>query len=191
MAALLRNYGLSVWWDYGLEAGEEYEPQIRECINAAQVVVVLWCAESVNSTWVIREATIAGSRLLPVRLQNVVPPKPFDIIQSFDLRLWNGAISNPRFQDLVEILSSRLDRRRKIAIDTLEVLEGLPPIEALPIEPLSETGGPEFDILFSTALPLLKRFKPLYEKMKWDQHQPQPSADWFVTRPQLTLTLRN
>jgi hypothetical protein len=66
-----------------------------------------------------------GERLLPVRLQNVTPPEPFDKRQSFDLTNWEGAISAPRFQKFVEVLSNALGRDTIIESDTFEDLESL------------------------------------------------------------------
>jgi len=165
LATLLRNYELKVWWDYGLEAGIEFEPQILQRLQEAKVVVVLWCAESIRSEWVYREAIQAGERLLPVRLQNVTPPEPFEKRQSLDLTHWDGSISAPRFQKFVQVLSKALGRDTMIETDTMEDLESLATIDALPYEPLSETGGPEFEAWIAQARPVLAKFNPLYAEL--------------------------
>jgi hypothetical protein len=166
LGTLLRNYELKVWWDYGLEAGIEFEPQILQRLQEAKVVVVLWCAESIVSEWVYREAIQAGERLLPVRLQNVTPPEPFAKRQCLDLTHWDGSISASRFQKFVEVLSKALGRDTMIETDTFEDLESLAPINPLPYEPLSETGGPEFEAWIAQARPILAKFKPLYAEVR-------------------------
>jgi len=52
LALLLRAHEVSVWWDYGLEAGESYRAQITEELSVARIVAPLWCAESITSKWV-------------------------------------------------------------------------------------------------------------------------------------------
>lgn len=182
ISTLLRNYGLEVWWDFGLEAGEEFHPQIRQTLRDARVVVVLWCSESVASEWVQSEANDAGDRLLPVRLQNVVPPGRYADLQSFDLTHWDGSISAPRFQDFVSRLSTRLGQKPAIDADTLEDLASLESLTPLPYEPLSETGGPEFATWIAVSRPILERFKLLYAEMEWKQDGEQRSPTWFVSR---------
>ena len=182
IATLLRNYELKVWWDYGLEAGFEFESQISQKLREAKVVVVLWCAESVHSKWVIREATQAGERLLMVRLQDVTPPPPFDKLQSMDLTHWDGSISAPRFQQLMTALRRVLGRDTDIATDTLEELANLAPLNPLPYKPLSETGDPEVEDWIQTTRPILLKFKPLYKEIGWKQYAPQMPVETFTRR---------
>jgi len=181
MSTLLRNYELDVWWDYGLEAGSEFEPQIMQKLHDAKVIIVLWCRESVASEWVLTEAREAGDRLLPVRLQDVTPPQPFGRQQSIDLTCWDGSITKPLFQKFVEVLLANLDRENTIKTDSLEELGSLARIEPLPREPLSETGGPEFESWMMKARPILESFQPLYKDLKWQQHEEQKTAGWFVS----------
>lgn len=47
--------GYAVWWDHALEAWGEYEPQIREALDAASAVVVIWSAGAANSRFVKAE----------------------------------------------------------------------------------------------------------------------------------------
>jgi hypothetical protein len=182
IATLLRNYEIKVWWDYGLEAGAEYEPQIFQKLKEAKVVLVLWCAESVRSQWVIREATQAGERLVMVRLQDVTPPSPFDTMQTVDLTNWEGLISAPRFQQLMASLRQVLQRNTDIATDTLEELESLKSLTPLPYKALSETGGPEIEDWIQEAHPVLIKFRLLYEEFEWKQFESQLSVKIFIQR---------
>lgn len=182
IATLLRNYELKVWWDYGLESGVEYEPQISEKLREAKVVLVLWCAESVHSQWVMREAAQAGERLAMVRLQNVTPPSPFDQLQSMDLTNWDGSVSSPRFQQVMVALRHRLQRSTEIATDTLEELESLKRLEPIPFEPFSETGDPEIEDWVQQARSVLLKFKPFYKELAWKQETPQMPVKAFIER---------
>src|SRR5262245_5540494 len=58
LATLLQVHGFTVWWDYGLEAGKQFEQQILNEITAAGVVIPLWSEQSVSSYWVRREAEL-------------------------------------------------------------------------------------------------------------------------------------
>jgi hypothetical protein len=48
LATVLRAYGVNVWWDYGLEAGESFRAQIMTELANARIVAPLWCVESVQ-----------------------------------------------------------------------------------------------------------------------------------------------
>lgn len=74
LALLLRAHEGTVWWDYGLEAGESYRAQITEELSKARIVAPLWCAESIQSKWVAMEAELGKDKLAPARVQKVVPP---------------------------------------------------------------------------------------------------------------------
>jgi TIR domain-containing protein len=69
LATILRAHEVSVWWDYGLEAGESYRAQIMIELANARIVAPLWCAESVASRWVRMEAELGKDKLVPARLQ--------------------------------------------------------------------------------------------------------------------------
>jgi hypothetical protein len=58
LAAILRAHEVTVWWDYGLEAGESYRAQITTELANARLVAPLWCEESVNSQWVRMEVEL-------------------------------------------------------------------------------------------------------------------------------------
>src|SRR5215475_3064679 len=46
----------SVWWDHALESWGEYEIQIRNALNEARAVVVIWAMTAGQSNWVKSEA---------------------------------------------------------------------------------------------------------------------------------------
>ena len=127
LATILRAYHVSVWWDYGLEAGEGYRAQIMTELANARVVAPLWCEESVGSEWVRMEAEFAKEKLLPARLQKVVPPGTFEAIQAADLIGWDGAVGSPRLQDFIRLVCKRLELPATAPTDLIEELAEPPP----------------------------------------------------------------
>lgn len=83
-AAIETQYGAgSVWWDHALESWGDYEIQIRNALEAARVVVVLWSRAASASDWVKSEAgrANAGSKLVNVRTPGTAwrdVPSPYD-----------------------------------------------------------------------------------------------------------------
>ncbi len=142
LATILRAYGVTVWWDYGLEAGEGYRSQIMTELANARIVAPLWCAESVRSPWVRMEAELGKDKLLPGRLQKVPPPDAFEAIQAADLTGWDGAVGSPRLQEFVRLVCKRLDRPAAAPTDLIEELAELPPVKPLPeVAPASPPAG--------------------------------------------------
>lgn len=133
LATALRAHDLSVWWDRGLETGQDYQKEIGRELADAKVIVPLWCAESILSSWVLAEAQVGLQRnaILPAMLQHVDPPSTFSAIQAHDLVGWNGSIAAPQVQTFIRIICSRLGKLAAAPIDLLEDLHSLPPIGAL------------------------------------------------------------
>src|SRR5262245_19379040 len=71
LAAVLRLYGYSVWFDYQLVKGSDFGLQIGSKIREAQALVALWCSLSVGSRWVMEEVDLAYERgiLVPVKIE--------------------------------------------------------------------------------------------------------------------------
>ena len=137
LANLLRAHAVTVWWDYGLEAGEPYREQILSELAAAGIVAPLWCAESITSEWVLKEAELGKDKLIPARLQKVSPPQAFEGIQAADLIGWDGAVGNPRALAFVRRICDRLKRSAFAPTDFLEELGQLPRLT-----PLGEVAAP-------------------------------------------------
>jgi tetratricopeptide (TPR) repeat protein len=83
-SAIESQYGAgSVWWDHALESWGDYEIQIRNALNQARVVVVIWTKAAGESDWVKSEA---GRANRDGKLVNVRPadtpwrdvPSPYD-----------------------------------------------------------------------------------------------------------------
>lgn len=80
----------TVWWDVSLEARAPFAPQIKQALEAASVVVVIWSHEATLSDFVYSEASYASRarKLVNVRPANVEVrciPQPFDVHQIEDL----------------------------------------------------------------------------------------------------------
>jgi Sulfatase-modifying factor enzyme 1/TIR domain len=154
LAAILRAHEITVWWDYGLEAGESYRAQITTELANARVVVPLWCAESVNSRLVCMEAELGKDKLVPARLQKVVPPDAFEAIQAADLIGWDGAVGSPPVLAFVRRICKRLGRAAIAPTDMIEELAHLPVVPPLPevvpiaVGPASLATGPGHDYAF-------------------------------------------
>ncbi len=55
----LQGRRISVWYDAGLIAGQPYRDVLRQRIETAKAVVVLWTENSIGSKWVRAEASLA------------------------------------------------------------------------------------------------------------------------------------
>ncbi|MBI1385932.1 MAG: TIR domain-containing protein [Rhizobiales bacterium] len=87
LAALLEANGHEVWWDAELISGEPFRTVIDREINRADVAIVVWTPDSINSNWVIAEADHAErqAKLLPLRTAEVEPwqiPKPYGTLHA-------------------------------------------------------------------------------------------------------------
>jgi hypothetical protein len=86
LAAELEASGFSVWWDTSLAPGEAFGRVIREEVEKAKAVIVIWSRDALKSDWVLWEATRAHQRrvLIPLRTEDVeiheIPP-PFSVFQ--------------------------------------------------------------------------------------------------------------
>ena len=130
---VLDAYGITAWWDYGLEAGLEFEPQIMAELEKANLVVPLWCEESVLSEWVAKEAAhgLKRNKLMPARLQSVPPPLDFGHIQSQDLVQWQGTADGYQVIALAHAINQRIGRDFSPQSDKLRALTSLPALNPL------------------------------------------------------------
>ena len=92
LAAALAKRGYVVWWDGLIEGGASFAKSIRDALEAADAVVVLWSVKSVESDWVCDEAAQGRDRhrLVPLSLDGTMPPLGFRQYQAIDLAAWNG-----------------------------------------------------------------------------------------------------
>jgi hypothetical protein len=132
LAVILRAYGLSVWWDDNLVAGEKYRERIIKELDEARIVAPLWCEESIVSEWVLNESAMGAGKLMPAFLQRVPPPQAFEGFHAADLTGWDGAANSPRLQNYVREICTKLGRPAVVPIDLMEELSSLPALMPLP-----------------------------------------------------------
>ena len=102
--------GVQVWWDRNLVAGSEFASVIEARLLGAAVVIVLWSAESVHSSFVRDESSRAlkQGKLLPVRIADIELPLGFGQLHTLDLLDWDGDAGDDGFQALLFELRQRL-----------------------------------------------------------------------------------
>ena len=84
LAAALAEAGFEVWWDRELIGGQDFAQVIEQRIRDADIVIVVWSRDSIASQWVRAEAQKAGAKLLPIRIEAVEPPAPFNALHTLD-----------------------------------------------------------------------------------------------------------
>jgi hypothetical protein len=111
LARALQESGFSVWWDQKLRAGVSWANEIEQQLNEARCVIVLWSVTSVASSWVQDEAAYAreANKLIQVVTADVDLPFGFRLLQGIWLKDWNGELTHPEFQRLVDAVSKRLN----------------------------------------------------------------------------------
>jgi hypothetical protein len=87
LAEALQAKRIDVWWDRRLVAGERFDDVIRDQLLSANAVIVIWTPESIQSTYVKMEASIAWgfNKLVPVRVADLPSeniPDPFRAFQA-------------------------------------------------------------------------------------------------------------
>ena len=128
IAQALADSGLKVWWDSDLSAGAEFAAVIEAKLHGAAVVVVLWSADSVQSSFVRDECSraIRHNKLLPVRIEPVDLPLGFGQLHTLDLLEWDGDPEDAAFQKLLQDVA-RCQKR---------------PPEGAPLQPISASAWP-------------------------------------------------
>lgn len=112
LIAVLELHGISVWGDVAsIPIGVNVEQFLADQISAAQCVVVLWSHDSVESKWVLNQAEFALRRgvLLPVLIDKVDLPPPFNQYHAARLLTWDGSEHDPAFQLLLKAIQRILE----------------------------------------------------------------------------------
>lgn len=106
LAAALQAAGYTVWWQAYSETTNSARQRKAslQALQNARCVITVWSKQSVESTWVLQETTLASRRhiLLPVLMAAVNPPLPFNEWQSYDLQHWQADTQDHRFRSLLK-----------------------------------------------------------------------------------------
>lgn len=99
-----------------LLAGDHYRKVIREVIDKCSAAIVLWSGKSIESDFVMDEASHAKNhgKLCPVRIDDVPLPFGFGQAHTDDLTGWQGELTHPSFQSLVKSVEARVGRKAKL-----------------------------------------------------------------------------
>ncbi|HMB63518.1 MAG TPA: toll/interleukin-1 receptor domain-containing protein [Eudoraea sp.] len=105
--------GWSVFWDHRIPAGQTWRSYIGKGLAEARCVVVAWTKESIASNWVSEEADEGKKRgvLVPVRLDEILPPIGFRSIQAADLSDWRPSEPSETLNQLIGDIRTHLGGR--------------------------------------------------------------------------------
>jgi TIR domain len=104
LAKALKVENVDVWWDTALETGQTFDEKIQAVLEQCKAVIVVWSKESVKSDWVRAESSIGRERgiLVPVMIQPVNIPVPFNLLHTADLIGWHGDRAHKGYRDVVK-----------------------------------------------------------------------------------------
>jgi adenylate cyclase len=104
----LRALGYGVWRDDEIPAHRAYADVIRERLNEAKAVVVVWSAEAVKSQWVRSEAERARAedKLIQLTVDGTELPMPFDQTQCADMNGWSGDADHPGWRKVADSVAA-------------------------------------------------------------------------------------
>lgn len=103
LVSALERYGYSVWWDPKIDIGEQYSHVINQVIGKVDCILVVWSNDSIVSPWVTSEAMVGFERknMIPILKEEIIPPVPFNTLQSANLVAWSGDVLDENFQQLL------------------------------------------------------------------------------------------
>ena len=101
---ILEAHGFTVWYDYQLKVGTDFDLQIMRELNAAKAVIVLWDTLSVKSPWVMLEAMTSrfNETYLPVMIERCDLSQEFKNAQYQDLSKWDARPAPYEPEGLIE-----------------------------------------------------------------------------------------
>jgi TIR domain len=116
----LEKLNYRVWWDRNLKPGQLWDDAIQQKLAAAKCVIVVWSSGASHSDWVRIEAQKGLDRkvLVPIRIEKVDPPNPFDKIHAGDLTDWKGEAWHDGLHQCLERVKTLVEAGR-MTVDNL------------------------------------------------------------------------
>ncbi len=109
LAERLQDRGFSVWFDSQLDPGNAkgFDVEIELELNSCSAVLVCWTMAALSSPWVRGEAMkgLESNKLVPIFLEQVPLPVPFNVIHTTDLSDFSAQGENSSFDAVVKKLS--------------------------------------------------------------------------------------
>ncbi|MGE0740337.1 MAG: toll/interleukin-1 receptor domain-containing protein [Hyphomonadaceae bacterium] len=93
IADRLASLGYSVWWDKHTRSGQDFVDELKQQLDSARCVLVVWSHNARSATWVQTEAAYAhdAGKLLQLAIDAVQPPAPF---HAYDIADMSGGRSS-------------------------------------------------------------------------------------------------
>jgi hypothetical protein len=112
LAARLVELGIDAWFDCEISSGESFGQVIRAELNEANVVLVCWSPQAIQSQWIDAEADYARGigTCVPTFVAPCALMPPFNRIHTDDLSNWARSANNPTWLRLVDRISKLLGR---------------------------------------------------------------------------------
>jgi hypothetical protein len=125
LAEILKINGYSVWFDAGLSSGVDFSSQIEKELEAARVVITLWCKLSVNSEWVKEEAHYAKrtGKAIPALMEQVDLPFGFGLSDTINLAKWDGSPRAEALDRLFQQIAQKTGKKRQPDMEALTAFE--------------------------------------------------------------------
>jgi flagellar biosynthesis protein FlhG len=107
IAKELTDFGLRVWYDTNLHAGDSFVTTINKALQSAKTVLTIWSNESIASDWVIAESLDAfhAGKFSSIRIDECVVPVPFNSSNYLQIRKNESLASQKNGQKLLLSLS--------------------------------------------------------------------------------------
>ena len=122
--AVLEEAGFTIWWDEDIQIGQVWSNVLDEAVKGASCIVVLWSKMSLESRWVMHEASSAMDRDIyaPVRIAMTPINPPYNRHQATDLIDWDGNEAHPGIIELKNRVQELIPEQAPLSIRAMRFL---------------------------------------------------------------------